>query len=291
MKALVTGSEGFVGRHLVEHLSRNRWSVQAIDILNGHDVATFVSENDTQYDLVIHAAAAGANRAAIDTKRGNFSYNVMLDSAMFEWAIRTQQKHFVYLSSSAVYPAEYQTATSDVLLSEYMLNVEFDDVIRQPFDVYGLTKIAGEHQAVQARRAGVLTTIVRPFSGYGEDQSEEFPFRAFVERVKRLEQPFKIWGSASQIRDWIHIDDICRAITQLVEYRIAGPVNLCTGRGTTMRELAELMLAVGSTGPRDIIVDEYAPMGVQFRVGDPSNLNAICMPKITIEEGVSRAFR
>src|SRR5262245_26441665 len=176
-----------------------------------------------RYDLVIHAAARGPNRRAIDTQPSNFAYNTLLDATMFEWFMRTDQRHLVYISSCAVYTPNIG------MMSE-------DGDTFSPFDTYGQTKAHGERLAAAAIDAGQNVTVVRPFSGYGEDQSVDFPFRAFVERAKRKEDPFTIWGNAQQVRDWIHVDDIVNGTLALVEHGkgVLPPMNLCTGRRVSM---------------------------------------------------------
>jgi len=297
MRAIITGANGFVGHHMRRHLESLGWKVTPVDLQPNDDAMhVFNTVDDCPvYDLVVHAAAAAPHRRAIDEQKGNFPYNVMLDAAMFNWAIRTKQRRVVYLSSSAVYPEYLQNGAhlgSDAykLLEVDWRLIEYQTTpIEEPADVYGMTKFIGERMAEQAIGAGIPVTVVRPFSGYGEDQSEDFPFRAFIERARRREDPFTIWGNADQVRDWIHIDDICAGIMALVSADVQGPVNLCTGIGTTMRQLADLIIqTVGYDAA--LSVDTEAPMGVFYRVGHPGRLNEFYTPSISIEEGVQRAL-
>src|SRR6185369_5845713 len=218
MRALVTGSAGFVGRHMQSALERRGWEVTRADIADPYgrpmDCQIHFRGDHTVYDLVIHAASRSPHRVAIDTQPASHIYNQLLDAAMFDWAIRTKQGRVLYFSSCAAADAEP--------------------------DAYGLLKLTGERMAVQARAAGVPVTVVRPYSGYGEDQSEDFPFRAFVERARRREDPFDVWGDGKQVRDWIHVDDVVGASLALVEAEVDGPVSLCTGIGTPMLDVAAM---------------------------------------------------
>jgi nucleoside-diphosphate-sugar epimerase len=136
---------------------------------------------------------------------------------------------------------------------------------------------------------------VRPFSGYGTDQSIDYPFGALLERVTRLADPVEVWGGR-QVRDWIHIDDVIGAVLAIVEADVWTPVNVCTGRGVQLAELAMMFAetmraeAVRTYVPALDQV-EGRPMGVAYRVGSPEALSAVYTPKITIEEGVTRAIR
>jgi len=272
---------------MLNRLADDGWEVTGIDTQHGLDAMHYVYETGRLFDLVIHAAAAGPNRASIDGEPLNFPYNVKLDATMIEWAARTRQRHFVYLSSSAVYPAALQRATT---LFQRLMEDDVDHIIEEPADVYGMTKLLGERLIEAARTYGLNATVVRPFSGYGTDQSEDFPFRAFIERARRRENPFKIWGNEHQVRDFIHIDDICDAIMQLVEDGTGLPVNLCTGVGTTLGQLGDRITDAFGYHPF-LEVDETAPMGVMYRVGDPNRLHMHYVPKISLEEGIDRAVK
>lgn len=311
MRALVTGSAGFVGRHVVAELQRRGWDIVSVDVepmwvdvdlrkpphlhVVGDALEHFRRES-SRFDLVVHAAASSPHRAAIDGEPQHFARNLQLDSAMFDWAVRTGQGRVLYLSSSAAYPIRLQTeewleAYGRRRLAEYVINLGQWSKTGDwsPDAVYGWTKLTGEMLAGSARQAGLPVTVVRPFSGYGEDQAEDFPFRALVERARRREDPFVIWGNGEQVRDWIHIEDLLNAALAVVESGIEEPVNLCTGIGTSMVELARLACeAVGYEPEFEFRTDR--PAGVAYRVGDPTRMRKYYEPSITVEEGVRRAL-
>jgi nucleoside-diphosphate-sugar epimerase len=290
--ALVTGSAGFIGRHMVRELLRREYVVSTVDIMSHfrHDCMDVFTKEHVEvekYDLVCHFAAAGPNRVAIDTKKGNFAYNIMLDSAMFDWAVRARPHHVVYMSSCAAYPFAVQSMdSSKTKLVETMWTGACDFV-----DDYGMGKSIGEFMAHRAVAQGVPVTIVRPFSGYGEDQSTDFPFGAFIDRALRREDPFTVWGSADQMRDWIHVDDIIAGILMLVDHGVIGdPVNLCTGRGTSLGNLAWIITQMSGYTP-EIRVDTDAPLGAAYRVGDPTKMHKFFKPTVALEDGIQRALR
>lgn len=301
--ALVTGAAGFVGRHTVIELEKRGWDVKECDINFPEsrvmrDFNDVVRWNETSYDLVVHAAAVAPHRAAIDGKPHTFAQNMRLDATLFDWAIRTQQKRVLYISSSAAYPIILQTHATiaeGVRLQEDEIDLDFPE---QADGNYGVTKLTGEHLARATTEAGIPVTVVRPFSGYGEDQGADWPFGAFVHRVRNGDNPFTIWGSAIQQRDWIHIDDVVKGMLSIADAHDAGvgdeePVNLCTGRGTSMIDLARMMFAAAGRFEFDvpnIIVDGTKPMGVMNRVGDPHRFFEYYEPKVTLEEGVHRAL-
>jgi nucleoside-diphosphate-sugar epimerase len=284
MRALITGSSGFVGRHMVAELLERGWDVNGADVACGYDAHEVFRMGRDVFDLVVHAAATAPHRAAIDGQPMNLALDLALDAAMFEWAVRTRQRRIVYLSSSAAYPRFLQDRPC--LLGEDMARV---GNAHEPFDSYGWAKMTGERMAQAARDAGVAVHVVRPFSGYGEDQGEDWPFGAFIARARRREDPFIIWGDGNQVRDWIHIDDIVNATLAAVDEDVPGPVNLCTGRDTSFNELAALVCGQAGYEPTlKHILD--APQGVAYRVGDPTKLNSFYTPKVALEDGIARAL-
>lgn len=303
MKALVTGSAGFVGRHMVAELQGLGWQIHSIDLepmevdvdlrkpahlhIIDNALNAFRGNEGIHYDLVVHAAASSPHRAAIDGEPQHFARNLQLDAAMFDWAVRTGQGRVLYLSSSAAYPIAYQDWTERQPLVEG--DIQLGLKVMEPDAVYGWTKLTGERLAAEARRAGLQVTVVRPFSGYGKDQSENFPFRALVERARRREDPFVVWGSGDQVRDWIHIDDVVAGALAVAESGTEDPVNLCTGVGWSMAELAHIACdQVGHKPTFQYLADK--PAGVAYRVGDPTRFHQYYKPAVDLPEGVARAL-
>lgn len=289
---------------MVRALRHRGFAVEEVDSRVNVPVAQFIKWAVRAYDLVVHAAAVAPHRAAIDSTVMIFPANVALDAMMLEWASRTKQPRFLYLSSSAVYPADLQGETgwrttgdrgfptADLEHGGWKLGdrrlYEAQAFDGDPADTYGHTKMIGERMAAALRADGMKVTIVRPFSGYGEDQSTDFPFARFVQRAKDWQDPFSIWGSADQVRDWIHIDDVVAGALAAVDAEV-DVVNLCTGRPYAVGALAQLMAHAAGYSPK-IHVIENAPLGVHWRVGDPTKLHTFYTPKIELEEGVARAF-
>lgn len=299
MRALVTGSAGFLGRHMVRALRARGYEVIGRDLVDGRDALDYFARANETLDLVVHAAAAEPHRAAIDGNAMNLVRNLHLDSAMFEWAVRTGTR-VLYLSSSAAYPVgmqmgyqPYRLHETDALVADRPVSADvlaqLPDLARLgPDAAYGWTKLTGEKMAVAAGER-IPVHVVRPFSGYGEDQGPDWPFGAFIARARARLDPFTIWGDGTQVRDWIHIDDVVNGALVIVEADYREPVNLCTGEGTSMAELVELICQqVGYAPELELHLDK--PAGVAYRVGDPTRLLQYYEPQVSLAEGVKRAL-
>lgn len=282
----MTGAAGFLGRHFVAELQGRGYQVARCDVTLGWDALDLFRDED-RFDLVVHAAAREPHRAAIDGKPAGHVYNQLLDAAMFDWAIRTGQGRVLYLSSSAAYPVVYQGSKSLYRLRESHIT-EFGR-IGEPDSAYGWTKLTGERMAASARAAGVPVTVVRPFSGYGEDQGTDWPFGAFLARARAGADPFEIWGDGGQVRDWIHVDDVVRGALAVVDAGTDEPVNLCTGIGTSCGDLAAMVTEAAGYSP-EFQPQGDKPAGVAYRVGDPARLHRYYTPKVSLAEGIARAL-
>jgi nucleoside-diphosphate-sugar epimerase len=287
VKVLITGSMGFLGSHFVERLIRDGHDVDHIDIEapSPKDARLWFRYGGQRFDLVIHCAAVSPHRAAIDGDAVTVGAgNLALDAALFDWAARTRPGRVVYFSSSAAYPTYLQTGEFGELE---------ESVLREhpgePDAIYGWVKLTGERLADAYRQAGGKVTVVRPFSGYGADQSADFPFGAFRDRALAREDPFIIWGTGEQVRDWVHVSDVVGATLAAVEQGVDGPLNVCTGVGTSLRELAEMFCAQAGYRPA-FQTRPDAPSGVAYRVGDPTRLREVYEPRVSLAEGVKRAL-
>lgn len=285
MKVLITGDVGFIGSAFRRTLDTPDNDITGCDIKRGHDCRLLFAEDDTRYDLVLHCAAIVGGRATIEGQPMQVATDLAIDSDYFQFLLRTRPHRAVFFSSSAAYPTALQGPVHHRRLHE--TDIDLDDVA-QPDNTYGLAKLVGEVQARLVQAEGVGLTVVRPFSGYGHEQADSYPFPSFIRRALDRADPFPVWGTGRQVRDWIHLVDVVGATLALAEQGVDGPVNLCTGRGTSMDDLARMcMTAAGHEAP--IVHHLDAPTGVAYRVGDPTLLRRWYRPRWSLEAGVADA--
>jgi nucleoside-diphosphate-sugar epimerase len=288
VRALVTGHRGFVGRHMSAALERAGYAVTGIDLVDGIDARDVFRFDDTHFDLVVHLAAVVGGRATIEGAPLRLAVDLAIDAELFGWALRTRPGRIVYYSSSAAYPTALQDPIGQAVgrLREDDINLA---AIATPDLTYGWAKLTGEMLAAHAEAEGLRVHVLRPFSGYAGDQDECYPFPAFIARAARRADPFEVWGTGEQVRDFIHIDDVVAGTLAAIAADVPGPVNLCTGRGVSFNELAALVTTAAGYTPR-VQHRLDAPVGVAYRVGDPTKLHTVYTPRITLEEGIARAL-
>lgn len=287
--ALVTGSDGFIGRHICNALIEQDWRITGIDLKSGIDCRR-VFQFDQHYDLVVHCAAIVGGRATIEGQPMKVATDLAIDSDFFQFVMRTRPRQAIYFSSSAAYPIKMQAADNNYrgALQESFINLDDPEM---PDAVYGWVKLTGEQMASYANAAGANVQVFRPFSGYGTDQDLDYPFPSFIQRAHDKVETFDIWGTGEQVRDWVHVDDVVGAVLAVMqEPTQVGPINIATGIPTSFYELADLVMSLaGRMAPIQVHPDK--PSGVHYRVGDPTKMQNFYTPKVSLAEGIDRALR
>jgi len=285
MKILITGHMGFVGKYFMRKYKDH--DITGIDIKEGNDCRDFFKTDDNHYDMIIHLAAIVGGRETIENNPLAVATDLAIDSDMMQWALRTKPNHVVYFSSSAAYPIEKQENYMTHKLFEWDINLKN---VQNPDLTYGWAKLTGEYCLQFLQEKGIRVHVFRPFSGYGTDQDLYYPFPSFIERAKNLMNPFDIWGDGNQVRDFIHMQDIVDAVDEAIKQDIEGPVNLGSGIATSFNQLKEIVCGIRGYNP-EINHIKTAPVGVMYRVANPSKLLTFYKPKINLYDGIARALR
>ena len=285
MKILITGHKGFVGSEYVRYFANQGHEITGVDIKEGNDCRDFFKTCNDQFDLIVHLAAIVGGRDTIENDPLAVGTDLSIDAEFFNWAVRTKQSKIIYFSSSAAYPIHFQIKGSIHKLVESDINL-MD--MSSPDFTYGWAKLSGEYLAHFARNYGLKIYIFRPFSGYGADQDLTYPFPSFIDRINRKVSEFEIWGDGTQVRDFIHMDDIVEAVMTVVDNDIeVDALNLGSGIATSFNDLAETMFKIsGHTPPNGVKHLIGKPIGVSYRVCDPTLFNSIYKPKYTLEERI-----
>lgn len=171
--------------------------------------------------------------------------------------------------------------------------MKFGGALGQPDMTYGWSKMTGEYLArIAAERYGLHIACVRPFSGYGEDQDSSYPVPALAARAARREDPFTVWGTGEQERDFIHIDDCVEAMFLALQNISDGSaVNIGSGVPTSFRKVIAVLTGFAGYHPR-IQPLIGRPVGVRTRYADTTRMRSVLgwEPKISLEEGLKRVY-
>lgn len=239
---------------------------------------------------VFHFAAIVGGRAMIDGDPMVVALDLAIDAELFHWACKYMPDRLLYPSSSAAYPIDLQTESNALKLKES--DIDFKKM-GQPDMTYGWSKLTGEFLAkIAAEYYGLKVTCIRPFSGYGEDQDLTYPVPAIAARAAKKEDPFEVWGTGYQGRDFVHIDDVIDCILLAMDHIHDGTaINIGMGKLTTFREIIDIFCKFAGYKPEiKALIDK--PVGVFSRYCDMSFVEEKLgwKAKISTEEGMKRVY-
>ncbi|MDD4374867.1 MAG: NAD(P)-dependent oxidoreductase [Bacteroidales bacterium] len=240
---------------------------------------------------VFHFAAIVGGRMKIEGDPMMVALDLSIDAEFFYWITQHKPERVLYPSSSAAYPVSLQTTTDAIALSEG--DIDFNKNLGTPDMTYGWSKLTGEFLAqIAARHYGVPVVCIRPFSGYGEDQELSYPVPAIAARAAKKEDPFEVWGSGKQGRDFVHIEDVLDFIFLLLDNVQDGSAyNIGSGKLTSFLELIDLFANIAGYQPQiKPLLDK--PVGVHSRYANMDLVNERFgwKPKISLREGMTRVY-
>ena len=274
MKALVTGSAGFVGHHLVTHLGECGDDVATTDradggpdLLDGPSLAQMVSAE--RPEVVFHLAGQADVRHSWDDPLGTLRTNVEGTLNVLAAARAAGVDRVVTVTSADVYGA---VAAGDLPVAE--------KTPMRPVSPYAASKAAADILALQAYLGHDQDVVrARSFNHLGRGQSDHFVCPALAARIvanERSGDEVVRVGNLEARRDFTDVRDVVRAYRMLAVDGQAGMAyNVCSGRAVAIAEVAERLLSM-AVHPMRMETDPalLRPVDIPELRGDASLLQA-----------------
>lgn len=269
MKILITGSSGFVGKHLVRVLSKDNEIVK-FDLKNGQNIfdEKLLSRKLKKVDVVIHLAAYISAMESWQKPEEYFKNNAIGTYRVIKSSIENNVKRMIFFSSAAVKA--------------------------RPLTPYAISKIAAEKICLTYMN-DINVTIIRPENIYGPGQKESYGYviHNFINQASG-DAPIKIYGDGLQTRDFIYVDDVVRVIGQLLQKSIntGTIISLGTGKSTKILDLAKLVKKV--TRSKSKIEYKEKRMEPENSVANINSLRRLGISThtfVSLGEGVARLFK
>lgn len=280
MKALVTGINGFVGRHLCRHL------LSQGDTVTGTIVEGSFDEPGVRV-LPLDILDADAVRAAIDEVRPDAVYHLAgFSSVKLSWERPTLAFDVNVKGTLHLLDALRAHPQTRVLLigtaEQYGLVRQEDCPVREalptaPQNPYAISKDAAERLGVLYHRAhGVNAVMVRAFNHIGPEQEPQFVVADFCRQAAEIEagrrDPLLRVGNLEASRDFTDVRDIVRAYRLLMERGQTGEVyNVGSGQVRSIRAVLD-----------EILAQTAVPVAVET---DPAKLRPLDMPLLQADAG------
>ena len=284
MRVLVTGADGFVGKHLCRHFREQGDSVTEahgppgpgatsegtpLDVTDPASVRAVLDA--ARPEVIVHLAGLSSVAKSHQEPARAFAVNALgavnLLAAAREAAPRAR---ILLIGSAEVYGAlpAGTRATEDFPL--------------RPVSPYAASKAAAEIAALQFHRAtGLDVVAVRPFNHIGAGQAPHFVVPSFArqaEAIRTRRSPATLQvGDLTVTRDFSHVDDVVRAYRLLaLQARSGETYNVCSGEGRTIRSLLdELLEMAGVTAEVRVDRLRLRPAEIPSLVGDSAKLRKL----------------
>ena len=274
MRALVTGSRGFVGTHLVAHLNACADDVIEMDRVIGSPpiedasaIAALIAE--AKPEAVYHLAGQSDVAGSWDDPMGTFQTNADGTLHIVRACIDTGVERLLSVTSSDIYGV---VDTDDLPITE--------QAPLQPVSPYAASKAAAEMVCIQGFWGHGLGVIrARAFNHLGPGQSDRFLAPALAARIVGNERSGNTTvpvGNLSARRDFTDVRDVVRAYRLLITEGTPGEAyNVCSGQDVAVSEIADTLLGLANT-PMTLEQDQrlFRPVDVPVVRGDSAKLRA-----------------
>lgn len=298
---VVLGGSGFLGQRLCRALLTSRFRVRSVSRSGrpiGHadpwwsDVEWIAAPIGTapsagalhHADFVFHLASTTLPSTSNDNISYDLESNVVATVQTLEAAVSAGVRRVVFVSSGGtVYGIARQIPISEAHPTD-------------PICSHGIQKLAIEKYLYLFRSMkGLDSMILRVSNMYGESQDCNKPMGAVAHFTAKAMSgtPLEIWGDGTTTRDYVHVDDVVRALIMAARYEGAERVfNIGTGRGTSLAQLVDLLK---ERTPWPVAVNYGPKRGFDV----PGNVLDVCRartellwtPEITLERGLDRVLQ
>lgn len=266
---LLTGANGFVGRHVLAHAAQHDPALRIIAItrqaenpatanVDWHHMDMLDTKalehiiRDTQPDAIMHLAAASSVgyswQQPRDSVLNNLDIYINLLEAVRQHAPKTR---LLSVGSSEVYGQ----------VSQYMLPLA-ENIPPRPVSPYAVARTAQEDLSrVYAGGYNMDIVLTRSFNHFGPGQDARFALPSFAQQIAQARKSgapacrLQV-GNIDVIRDFTDVRDVVRGYFALLEKGKRGEIyNICSGQGRSLRGVIEMM---GEAAGIEIITEEDA---------------------------------
>lgn len=232
-KLLILGHSGFIGSNLERMLSASgRWNVIGhslpdVDLTDPTSASQLKPYFTSDATLIL---AAAVKRQFGDTLLA-FRQNMAIIENVCQLLQDNPISHVVFFSSAAVYGEETENTSID------------EQTVVQPESYYGINKFTAECllRKICRGKGTISLTCLRPPLIYGAgDQGATYGPAGFLAAASEGSR-ITLWGDGTELREFIYVDDVCRAVEQLAEQRFDGVLNLVSGHSHSFLDVVSII--------------------------------------------------
>ena len=243
-------------------------------------------------EIVFHLAANIGGRGYIDTHPADCCEGFSVNQNVIKSAHLVGVDRVLFASSACVYPLDLQrNYRSTYLLKEKdAFKNQWGNADRE----YGWAKLMGEEiLKAYIQQYGLKGVSTRYVTAYGPWENDTHAIIMLIRRAVEKRDPYLIWGSGKQDRDFTYVDDIVSGTMAACEHVTNGDaINLGTSKRFTMIESVELIFDLLKWRPKRLVFDRTKPEGVKTRALDIKAAQRIMSwkPKFNFRQGLEQTI-
>jgi GDP-L-fucose synthase len=300
-RILVTGGSGFVGTHFVQALLEEgariripihqrpmivkdaRIELVQADLTRIEDCRAACK--DMQY--VIHAAGAVAAAGVTATNpMAAMTTNLVLTAHTLQAAWDMGVERYLVFGSSTGYPVTTHPVKEDEMWS---------GPTHPSYFGYGwMRRYLERISEFAASKSKLGIALVRPTAVYGRydnfDPVTSHVIPALIRRAVAKENPFEVWGTGNEVRDFLHVTDLVRGCLLMLEkHAICDPINIGYGKTVTIKDVVGAILKAAGHDKADVVFNSSKPTAIPVRMVDTSKARRILgfEPTVSLEDGLA----
>ena len=282
MKILVSGSSGFLGKHLMPRLIQYYGESSVIGVRmsdydltdpNQFDQLLKYIRPDVFYHLAAYSGGIGANKKY----PADFYYiNNLLTAHGFHYAAKYSVQKFIYTMGGCSYPATAKSPIDETQM--WQGYPQSESAAYSSAKKMGI--VAGEAYRIQKNLNSMILipgNMYGEFDNYSELNSHVIPgmIRRFHEAKINSKESITMWGTGKPTRDFVYAGDVADCMMKLeIANNMSSPINISTGTSTSIIELANLISSIMEYRGR-VLWDDTKPDGQMNKIFSVQKLNDI----------------
>lgn len=280
-KAIVTGSAGFVGTYLGQHLTEQGWEAKGFNLRDGLNILDYEQVRNVldieRPDAIFHLAAQAFIPESFQNPKRTFEVNTIGSLNILEAVRQLGLKTKIHMAGTS---------------EEYGDGSPKEDAHLEPKSPYAISKMAMDQLGqLYAKSYGMNVVVTRAFNHTGPNRGEQYAESAFAKQIAEVEvgkREVVQHGNLESIRNYTDVRDVVMAYALAIDLP-SGVYNICSDKHVTMQEVMDTLIKLsGKKVKTEVNPALYRPYDFSFRKPNCKKFRKLTgwKPEIKLEQSL-----